>query len=109
MVGGVNDVIVRNDGEIIDAIGPPKSNLAAGVGISGGGSPKVTGDVSLDGGDGASGGRKNYRQKIAYVVRNSAHNSTGIRGGPDLRGNGGLLLRGNDQTTLIREPNEVMD
>src|ERR1700693_6075389 len=109
MVGGVNDVIVRSDGEIIGALGAAESNLAASVGITGGGSPNVTCQISLHGGDGASVGREGNRQIIADVVGNSAYDSTGIREGPDLRGHSGFVLRGENQTALVREPNEVMD
>src|ERR1700675_4117081 len=109
MVGGVNGVIVGSEGEIIDALGAAKSNLAASVGIAGRCSPNVAGHVSLHGGDGASVSREGNRQIIAYVVGNSACHSTGIREGPDLRGNSGLVLRGDDQTALVREPNEVME
>src|ERR1700681_1652109 len=100
MVGGVNDAIVRHDGEIIGALGPPKSNLAASVGITDGGSPNITGQVSLHGGDGVGISRESNGQIIAYVVGKPAYNATGIGDRPDLRRNSGLLLRGENQTTL---------
>src|ERR1700732_1409877 len=109
MVGGVNDVIVRSNGEVVDTLSPPKSNLAASVGITGRGSPNVTGQVSLDSGYGARVSGESDRQIIADVVGNSAYDATGIGDGPDLRGNSGLLLGGEKQTALVREPNEVMD
>src|ERR1700722_1511410 len=109
MVSGVNDVIVRSDGEIIGALGAAKSNLAASVGINGGGSPKVAGQVSLHRSDGVSVSRESDGQVIADVVGNSADNATGIRDRPDLSGNSGFVLRGEDQTAFVREPNEVME
>src|ERR1700722_606065 len=108
MVGGVNEVIVRSDGEIVDALGAAKSNLAASVGITGGGSPKVAGQVPLHCGDGVSVSRESDGQVIAYVIGNSAYDSTGIREGPDLRGHSGFVLRGENQTAFVREPNKIM-
>src|ERR1700693_1613074 len=109
MVGGINDVIVGHDGEIIDALGATKSNLAGSVGITGRGSAGIAGQVSLDGGDSASVAGESHRQIIADVVGNSAHHSTGIGKGPDLRRDSGLVLCGNDQTALVRKPNKVME
>src|SRR6202140_6003773 len=108
MIGGVNDVIVRGDGEIIDTLGAAKSNLAASVGITGGGSPKVAGQVSLHSGDGVSISGESDGQIIADVVGNSTCDSTGIGEGPDLRGNSGFGLRGENKNALIRTPDKHM-
>src|ERR1700686_5187824 len=97
MVGGIDEMSVRHDSEVIDALGPTKSNLADGVGITGRSSPNVTGEVSLHGGDGASVSGESDRQIIADVVGNSAYNSSRIGDRPDLRGNSGLLLRGENE------------
>src|SRR3984893_7024247 len=109
MVGGVNDVIVGSDGEIVDALGAAKSNLAASVRVSGRSGPKVASDVSLYGGDGVSVSGESDGQIIADVVGNSAYDAAGIRDGPDLRGNSGFVLRGENQTALVWEPNKVME
>jgi len=102
-------VIVGHDGEVVDALGPSKSNLVASVGITGRRSPNVAGQVSLDSRDGVSVSGESDRQIIAYVVGDSAYHPTGIGDGPDLRGNSGFFLRGEKQTAFVWQPHEVMD
>src|ERR1700730_6520792 len=101
MVGGVNKLIVRSDGEIIDALGPTEGDLTASVGITGRGRPNITGEISLDRGDGASVCGESEGQIIPDVVGDSANHATGIGEGPDLRRNGRLVLRGKNQTAPV--------